>query len=112
MPKDQASHTSPFSFVVFSLLILSGAASVVVIAQRGFDPPAACDEYSAADTHSPRLSLLLHANVASLSFHRHDTSVGFFFSCFLEKGGSRDDRDESLPRLPRRARRGAGGGKH
>lgn len=58
-----------FFVLFFSVLILKRAASVVVIAQRGFDPPAACDEYSAADTHSPRLSLLVHANVASLSFH-------------------------------------------
>lgn len=68
----------------FSVLILKRGASVVVIAQRGFDPPAACDEYSAADTHSPRLSLLVHANVASLSFHQHDAS--FFFYKKVEVG--------------------------
>lgn len=93
MSKDQGSHPPPslfflFGFVVFlfSVLILKRAASVVVIAQRGFDPPAACDEYSAADTHSPRLSLLVHANVAPLSFLQHDTSM-FFVGFFLAKKG-------------------------
>lgn len=106
MSKDHRSHHPLLCFflfvwfmlvIFFSVLILKRDASVVVIAQRGFNPPAACDEYSAADTHSPRLSLLLHANVASRSFPQHDTSMVFFF-CY--KGGSRDESPPTQPPTP------------
>lgn len=57
-------HSSFSRYAVLLVSILKRGAFVVVSAQRGFDPPSACDKYSVVDTHSPRGSLLLYANIA------------------------------------------------
>lgn len=58
-------HSSFSPYAVLLVSILKRGAFVVVNAQRGFDPPSACDKYSVVDTHSPRVSLLPYANIAS-----------------------------------------------
>lgn len=83
-------HSSFCCYAVLLASILKRGAFVVANAQRGFNPPSACDKYSVVDTHSPRVSLFLYANIA-FSLHLPLPRLTRYINVFnaLEAKGSR-----------------------
>ena len=69
----------PAPFLLVS--ILKSSTFLVVNAQRGFDSPSACDKYSVVDRHSPRVCLLLYANIA-FSLRRPFPRLIWFINVF------------------------------
>lgn len=87
MSQDQGSQLVSFlSLCCFLLVsILKSSTFLVVNAQRGFGSPPACDKYSVVDRHSPRVCLLLYANIA-FSLHLPFPRLIWYINVFNGRG--------------------------
>ena len=91
----------PTLFLLVS--ILKSSTFLVVNAQRGFDSPSACDKYSVVDRHSPRVCLLLYANIA-FSLHLPFPRLIWYINVFNARE-AKGVRSES-PQVKKHRRRG------